>query len=138
VLNQILLHQISRFHYGSKVLTVTITAFITILEQNRTNNSQRSTTSSEEGGASIVNHLHQQPRVPWTILTTKVNVKNTITSHIDKKYLWHCCWLPYLYTFLLYENPSFTIVSAETEYMSTIPWYWNINFLRDRIRRIFL
>jgi hypothetical protein len=27
---------------------------------------------------------------------------------------------PYLYTFSLYENPSFIIVSAETEYISTI------------------
>ena len=32
-LNQILRRQISRFHYGSKVPAVTITAFITILEQ---------------------------------------------------------------------------------------------------------
>jgi hypothetical protein len=31
----------------------------------------------------------------------------------------------------------FIIVSAETEYISTISWYWNINFLRDRIRRFF-
>jgi nitric oxide synthase oxygenase domain/subunit len=60
----------------------------------------------EAGGTSIVNHLHQQPRVPWRSLTTKVNVKNTLTSHIDKKNLY-----PYLYTFSLYENPSFTIVS---------------------------
>jgi hypothetical protein len=34
-LNQILRRQTSRFHYGSKVPAVTITAFITILEQNR-------------------------------------------------------------------------------------------------------
>ena len=34
-LNQILKRQTSRFHYGSKVLAVTITVFITILEQNR-------------------------------------------------------------------------------------------------------
>jgi hypothetical protein len=47
-------------------------------------------------------------------------------------------WLPYLYTFSLYENASFIIVSAETEYISTRSWYRNINFLRDRIRRIFL
>jgi hypothetical protein len=60
-----------------------------------------------------VNHLHQQPRVPWSILITKVNVKNTLTSHIDKKYPWYCCWLPYLYTFSLYENPSFTIVCRD-------------------------
>jgi hypothetical protein len=46
--------------------------------------------------------------------------------------------LPYLYTFSLYENPSFIIFSAETEYISTRSWYRNINFLRDRIRRIFL
>jgi hypothetical protein len=40
---------------------------------------------SEEGGTSIVNHFHQQPPVNWSILTTKVNVKNTFTSHIDRK-----------------------------------------------------
>jgi hypothetical protein len=42
-----------------------------------------------------------------------------------------------LYTFSLYENPSFIIFSAETEYISTRSWYRNINFLRDRIRRNF-
>jgi hypothetical protein len=63
-------------------------------------------------------HLHQQSRVTWSILTTKVNVKNTFTSHIDNKYFWHFCWLPYLDTFSLYENSSFIIVSAETEYIS--------------------
>ena len=45
---------------------------------------------------------------------------------------------PYLYTFSLYENTSFIIVSAETDYISTRSWYRNINFLRDRIRRIVL
>jgi hypothetical protein len=50
----------------------------------------------------------------------------------------HFCWLPYLYTCSLYENASFIIVSAETEYISTRSWYRNINCLRDRIRRIFL
>jgi hypothetical protein len=45
---------------------------------------------------------------------------------------------PYLYTFsIFYENPSFIIVSTETEYFSTGSWYRNIKFLRDRIRRIF-
>jgi len=39
---------------------------------------------------------------------------------------------------VLYENPSFIIVSAETEYFSTRSWYRNINFSRDRIRRICL
>jgi hypothetical protein len=34
-LNQILKRQTSRFHYGSKVPAVTITVFITILEQVR-------------------------------------------------------------------------------------------------------
>ena len=74
-LNQILRHQTSHFHYGSKVPAVTITEFTTILKQNMQNSSQRSTKFSEEGhsGTSIVNHLHQQPRVTWSILTTKVN-----------------------------------------------------------------
>jgi hypothetical protein len=36
-LNEILSHQTSRFHYDSKVPAVTITVFITILEQNRWN-----------------------------------------------------------------------------------------------------
>jgi len=53
-LNQILRRQTSRFHYGSKVPVVTITAFITILEQNRINSSQRSTKFSEEGGIFLV------------------------------------------------------------------------------------
>jgi hypothetical protein len=39
-------------------------------------------------------------------------------------------------TFSLW-NPSFIIFSAETEYISTRSWYRNINFLRDRIKRIF-
>jgi hypothetical protein len=34
-LNQILKRQTFRFHYGSKVPAVTITVFITMLEQNR-------------------------------------------------------------------------------------------------------
>jgi hypothetical protein len=45
--------------------------------------------------------------------------------------------LLYLYTFSLYENASLIIFCAETEYISTRYWYRNINFLRDRIRRIF-
>jgi hypothetical protein len=31
-----------------------------------------------------------------------------------------------LYTFSLYENPSFIIVSAETKYILTRSWYRNI------------
>jgi hypothetical protein len=57
-LNQILKRQTPRFHYGSKVPAVTITVFITILEQN---SCQSSTKFSE------------------------VNVKNNFTSHINKK-----------------------------------------------------
>ena len=41
-------------------------------------------------------------------------------------------------TFSLYENASLIIFSADTEYISTRSWYRNINFLRDRIRRIFI
>jgi hypothetical protein len=85
-----------------------------------------------------VNHLHQQPRVTWSILTTKVNVKNTFTSHTDKKYFWHLCWLPYLYTFSLCENPSFIIVSTETEYISTRSWYRNINFKTSNKANLFI
>jgi hypothetical protein len=58
----------------------------------------------------------------------------------------HCLWqgelkkskgtafllTPYLYTFSLYENTSFIIFSAETEYISTRSWYRNINFLSNR------
>ena len=64
-------------------------------------------------------------------------LSKTILRHkLKKKIFWHFCWLPYLYTFSLYENASFIIVSVETEYISTRSWYRNINFLRDRIRRI--
>jgi hypothetical protein len=55
---------LARPNSETKVPVVTITAFITILEQDMQNSSQRSTTSSEEGRTSIVKHLHQQPRVP--------------------------------------------------------------------------
>jgi hypothetical protein len=68
----------------------------------------------------------------------EVNVKDTFTSHIDRKIFLTFLLTPYLYIFSLYENPSFIIFSAETEYISTGSWYRNINFLRDRIRRIFL
>jgi hypothetical protein len=37
---------------------------------------------------------------------------------------------PDLSAFSLYENSSFIIVSAETEYISTRTWYRNINFLK--------
>jgi hypothetical protein len=107
-LNQILKRQTSSFHYGSKLPAVTITVFITILEQNRLNSCHNSTKLSE------------------------VNVKNLFTSHIDKKNSLTFLFLTtYLYTFSLYENSSFLIFSAETEYISTRSWYRNINFLRS-------
>ena len=41
-------------------------------------------------------------------------MSKTILRHtLIEKYFWHFCWLPYLYTFSLYENASFIIVSAE-------------------------
>jgi hypothetical protein len=45
---------------------------------------------------------------------SEVNVKDTFTSHIDKKIFLTFLLTPYLYTFSLYENPSFIIFSAET------------------------
>jgi hypothetical protein len=60
---------------------------------------------------------------------SEVNVKNILTSHIDKKiFLTFLFLTTYLYTFSLYANPSFIIFSAETEYISTRSWYRNINF----------
>ena len=47
-------------------------------------------------------------------------MSKTLLRHtLIKKYFWHFSLLPYLYTFSLYENASFIIVSAETEYIST-------------------
>jgi hypothetical protein len=46
-LNQILKRQTSPFHYGSKFPAVTITVFITILEQNRQNSCHNNTKLSE-------------------------------------------------------------------------------------------
>ena len=40
------------------------------------------------------------------------------------------------FPYLLYENPSFIIFSAETDNFSTRSSHRNIKFLRDRIRRI--
>jgi len=64
---------------------------------------------------------------------SKTLLRHTLIKHIFDIFV----VTPYLYTFSLYENPSFIIVSAETEYISTRSWYRNINCLRDRIRRIF-
>jgi hypothetical protein len=38
-----------------------------------------------------------------------------------------------LFPYLLYENPLFIIVSAETEYFLTRSWYRNINFFQSGI-----
>ena len=54
-------------------------------------------------------------------------------SHIDKKIFLTFLLTSLSYTFSLFENAWLIIVSAETEYISTISWYRNINFLRDRI-----
>jgi hypothetical protein len=62
---------------------------------------------------------------------SKILLRHTLTK---KKFLTYLTL--YLYTFPLYENASLIIFSAETEYISTRYWYRNINFLRDRIRRI--
>jgi hypothetical protein len=62
---------------------------------------------------------------------SEVNVKDTFTSHIDNKIFLTFLLTPYLYTFSLYENSSFIIFSAETEYCSTRSWYRNINFLKN-------
>jgi hypothetical protein len=41
-------------------------------------------------------------------------MSKTILRHtLIKKYFWHFCWPPYLYTFSLDENASFIIVSAD-------------------------
>jgi hypothetical protein len=52
-------------------------------------------------------------------------MSKTLLRHtlIKKKYFCHFCWLPYLYTFSLFENASFNIVSTETEYISTRSLY---------------
>ena len=61
---------------------------------------------------------------------------NTCTKQVkqlSKQYQtqWSKCQRHFYVT--LYENPSFIIVTAETEYISTRSWYRNNNFLRDRI-----
>jgi hypothetical protein len=61
-------------------------------------------------------------------------MSKTLLRHILMKKIFLTFLLkPYLYTFSLYENPSFIIFSAETGYISTRSCYRNINFLRDRI-----
>ena len=105
-MNQILKHQTSRSHYGSKVPAVTITVF---KYRNKI-------------GKIVVK------AVPYSVTwMSKICLRHTLI----KKYPWYFSWLLYLYTFSPYENASLIIVSAETEYISTRSWYRNINFLRD-------
>ena len=62
-----------------------------------------------------MNHLHQQPRVPWSILTTKINVKNTRTSHIDKKYLWHT-----VHSKIILSGPTYSSQNVRQIWESTL------------------
>ena len=79
-----------------------------------------------------VKQLSKHHQTQWS------KCQRQFTSHIDKKIFLTFLLTPYLYTCSVYENPSFIIFSAETEYILTRSWYRNINFSRDRIRRIFL
>jgi hypothetical protein len=62
------------------------------------------------------------------------NVKNIFLSMCDVKMF---LTFTFVVKILQVTQTSFIIVSAETEYNLTTSWYRNINFLRDRIRRIF-
>ena len=57
-------------------------------------------------------------------------MSKTLLCHTLIKNIFDILLTPYLYTFSLYENASFIIVSAETEYISTRSWYRNINLLK--------
>ena len=50
---------------------------------------------------------------------TKTFLRHTFTENIFDIVTTNTDTNPYLYTFSLYENVSFTIVSAETEYIPT-------------------
>jgi hypothetical protein len=78
-----------------------------------------------------VKHLSKQHQTQWS-----KSQRHFYVTHWWKKYLIFLL-TPYLYTFTLFENPSLIIFCTETEYISTRSWYRNINFLRNRIRRIF-
>jgi hypothetical protein len=73
-----------------------------------------------------VKQLSNQRQMSKTLLRHTLIIKIFLTFLLK----------PYLYTFSLFENPSFIIFSAETEYISTRSWYRNIHFLRDRINEI--
>jgi hypothetical protein len=78
--------------------------FITILEQNMYSSRQRSAKSSEEGGTSLVNHLHQQL---WVILLLPLLV------HF---------WLPLLYSLTFIYFSWYTIKKTPKNYrVSPLP-----------------
>jgi hypothetical protein len=52
---------------------------------------------------------------------SKILLRHTLIKKIFLTFL----LTPHLYTFSLYEKPSFIIFSAETEYISTRSWYRN-------------
>jgi hypothetical protein len=111
--NEIPRCQTSPSHHGSKVPAVTITV-------------PKYRNKIGKTAAKAAPHSATQ--------TSKIPLRHTLT----KKNIPDIFWLLHLYTFSLYENASLIIFSAETEYISTRSWYRNIDFLRDRIRRIFL
>ena len=96
-LHQMLVPQTSRFHYGSKVPAVTITVLITILEQNRLNSCQSSTKFSE------------------------VNVKSTLTSHIDNKiFLTFLLTSVSLYIFTIWKSIAYNLFCRDGLYFDKI------------------
>jgi hypothetical protein len=109
-LNQILRRQNLPLPLRLNVPVVTITAFLTILGQIRYNSSQRSTLWKRSSSYTI-----------W------FQMRCWMTSCLNHYYL---ILIFIHFPYLLYENPSFIIVSAETEYFSTRSWYRNINFFK--------
>jgi hypothetical protein len=109
-LNQILRRQNLPLPLRLNVPVVTITAFLTILGQIRYNSSQRSTLWKRSSSYTI-----------W------FQMRCWMTSCLNHYYL---ILIFIHFPYLLYENPSFIVVSAETEYFSTRSWYRNINFFK--------
>ena len=89
-LNQILRRQTSCFHYGSKFPAVTITAFKTILKQNRQNSSQHSTKLENiqldaariiTGGTRLISHVSLYEETKWEKLTDRRNNHKLVLFH---------------------------------------------------------
>jgi len=77
------------------------------------------------------------------------SLQNGLTKRSSSYTIWFQmrCWmmscLNHDYLILIFIHFHFMKIhrsplSAETEYIFTRSWYRNINFLRDRIRRVFL